>query len=193
MMEEITRRYLAGEAITRLAAEYGVPYSTLRYRLVAIAPPARVRGQKEPISTMDRFMDKAMPEPTSGCWLWLSSAGKHGYGRFYWPPLKRHTTAQRASYFLFKGGIPRGLEVDHICKNPSCVNPDHLRAVTKAVNLAGRRNANGEKTHCKRGHPLAGGNLRVERYGGRRCRACVNHLRHVNSAIRHQKEMKDAV
>jgi HNH endonuclease len=167
-MEQIIPRYQAGEAMARLAREFGVGYQTLRQRLLKIQPPARKRGQHENVSEVDRFWRHTMPEPNSGCWLWL---GKHdernGYGYFFLG--KRWVTAQRAAWMLLRGPIPDRMHVDHVCRNRACVNPDHLEPVTQAVNLSRRVLI---KTHCLRGHPLTEGNLMIEVVNGKQIRRC---------------------
>lgn len=70
------------------------------------------------------FMDKWIPEPFSGCWLWTGAITKSGYGRF--AINRKSQVASRASWLLFKGNIPDGLFVLHRCDTPACVNPDHL-------------------------------------------------------------------
>lgn len=75
-----------------------------------------------------------------GCWIWTGGKRKAGYGTFAvkngqnWS----QTTAHRAAYLFEVGPIPSGLEIDHLCKNRSCVRPDHLEPVTSAVNKARR-------------------------------------------------------
>jgi hypothetical protein len=108
-----------------------------------------------------------------GCWYWLGSFFRDGYGRFKHGG--RDDVAHRVSYELAKGPIPDWLELDHLCRNRGCVNPAHLEAVTGRVNvLRGETivRTNAEKTHCSKGHPLSGDNLFIRRDGRRRCRTC---------------------
>lgn len=82
--------------------------------------------------------------------------------------------AHRFSYQLYKGNIPKNLVIDHLCKNPSCVNPDHLEAVTNRENiLRGISPAaiNSKKTHCPKGHKLSGDNVYIYR-NSRWCKKC---------------------
>ena len=71
-----------------------------------------------------------------GHWLWHGSVNPVGHGQ--WHPHSGHLMnhAHRASYELFKGNIPEGLVIDHLCKIRQCVNPEHLEAVTQRVNLS---------------------------------------------------------
>jgi hypothetical protein len=115
----------------------------------------------------------SMPEPNSGCWLWMSHVDRQGYGRF--GHKRGWRSAYRASYEAFKGEIPAGLIIDHLCRVPSCVNPDHLEVVTPRTNaLRGISFSaiNAAKTHCAKGHPFTGDNLHVGPTGRRFCRAC---------------------
>lgn len=73
-----------------------------------------------------------VPEPNSGCWLWLgrvNESSNNGYG-YYGPSL-----AHVISYVAFRGCIPDDFELDHLCRVRSCVNPWHLELVTKVVNI----------------------------------------------------------
>lgn len=114
-----------------------------------------------------------------GCWQWVGAQWKLGYGKFTEPGTQRRVGAHRWGYERFVGPIPDGLELDHLCRNPSCVNPSHLEPVTHLENV--RRGISGEvnggrqrsKTHCPRGHEYTAANTYYRRDGNaRNCRAC---------------------
>jgi hypothetical protein len=69
------------------------------------------------------------------CWIWLGAKRPTGYGVVYVPDGQTTTSAHRVAYVLSGGVIPDGLHVDHLCRNPSCVNPDHLEPVTPRENV----------------------------------------------------------
>jgi hypothetical protein len=106
-----------------------------------------------------------------GCWLWTAQHDRAGYAQFYLTSLRRSVGAHRFAYELLVGPIPDGLVIDHLCRNPGCVNPGHLEPVTNAENI--RRGLAGRlKTHCPKGHPLDGSNVYLRRNGTRYCRRC---------------------
>src|SRR3990167_3190147 len=92
------------------------------------------------------------------CWPWPFSKFKLGYGRI------RHNNkiylAHIVSYESKNGKIPIGLELDHLCRNTYCWNPNHLEAVTHQINIARGINANSLKTHCKNQHEYTFTNTR---------------------------------
>jgi len=109
-----------------------------------------------------------IPEPNTGCLLWLGSMNYKGYGTL------RGSLAHRVFYADAHGPIPPGLEINHRCQQRSCVNVTHLEAVTHTANIA---YSVVKRTHCKRGHELSGDNLFVypstsPQAGARRCWAC---------------------
>lgn len=102
----------------------------------------------------DRFWDKV--EVGDGCWEYLPSKGK-GYGRFSVRG-KAHPAHRVVWWLLEKPEIPEGFVLDHLCSNPSCVNPGHLEAVSAWENiLRGTSPAaiNAAKERCPKGHPYA--------------------------------------
>lgn len=103
----------------------------------------------------DRFSTKYIIDQVSGCWNWTASKhlgyGQIGAGRRPSKPLFAH----RVSFELHKGPIPADLVVDHMCRNRACVNPDHLRLLTRGDNvLCGDTlsAANAAKMECINGH-----------------------------------------
>jgi hypothetical protein len=111
-------------------------------------------------SLVERFEAKIEPEPNSGCWIWLGCRDKAGYGRVSVKGLSNLDVenAHRVAYELFRGSIPIGHVIDHLCRNKWCVNPAHLDAVPQRLNLARGVGLpweiNRKKTHCPAGQVI---------------------------------------
>lgn len=73
---------------------------------------------------------------STGCWEWSKWRDRDGYGNIRYGKGSRR--AHRRSYEAFKGPIPKGLVVRHLCDNPPCCNPDHLEVGTNADNVRDR-------------------------------------------------------
>lgn len=80
-----------------------------------------------------RFWPK-VDKQTGGCWVWTASKNKKGYGQICVGYGSRLMLAHRFAWELVIGPIPEGMQLDHKCHNPSCVNPDHLRLATNTEN-----------------------------------------------------------
>ncbi|KKN74727.1 hypothetical protein LCGC14_0387690 [marine sediment metagenome] len=128
----------------------------------------------------ERFWSKVDKDSSlNGCWLWTAYVDKDGYGSFCIGNRKMRR-AHRFSYELLVSQIPPQFVIDHLCKTHGCVNPSHMRLVTTSENVYSGDSlwaVNKRKTHCKRGHPLNGGNLYLRHRGNRterHCRTCRN-------------------
>lgn len=116
------------------------------------------------------------------CWTWRGKPSQYGYGRFSIGPRRsnRIALAHVWSYEFANGPVPEGMHIHHNCGNPLCVNPVHLEVITPTGHAAihkfgeatGARNL--AKTHCPKGHPYSGENLRLNSKGRRECRLCAN-------------------
>lgn len=120
---------------------------------------------------MDVFSKVAMGP--NGCIVYTGYVTPEGYGQV----ADNRTTyrAHRLAYAQMVGPIPDGLQLDHLCRNRRCINPNHLEPVTARVNtLRGETRAarNLAKTHCPKGTPLIEGNIVKTKTSGRSCLIC---------------------
>ncbi len=116
-----------------------------------------------------RLLDRCVQE--GDCWVWKGGADR--YGRI--GALGRKWRTHQLAYILLVDDIPGGLQIDHLCRNRLCVNPDHLEAVPQRINLArgfGPWAVNKRKTACLRGHDFTADNTYVNQKGERHCRTC---------------------
>ncbi len=121
-----------------------------------------------------KFMSNV--EKTESCWIWKGSKTNGGYGTFY---TGKTILTHRYSYEMFNGKIPEGLQIDHLCRNRICCNPEHLEVVTPLENS--RRGLSGlhgnyhntYKTQCTNGHEFSPENTYTRPNGKRNCRVCA--------------------
>lgn len=106
----------------------------------------------------------------TNCWIWIGGHNGRGYGRLNFPRSSspRGAYAHRVFYETLVGAIPAGMQLDHLCRTRSCVNPDHLEPVTGAENM---RRAALLRTRCPAGHPYDERNT-YRSTSGRKCRSC---------------------
>lgn len=151
----------------------------------------------------DAFWERVTKVQLTGCWVWRGHIARNRYG--LWSAQRGGKTitvyAHRLAYELTVGAIPKGMVLDHLCLNRTCVNPTHLEPVTHAEN---RRRGNAakvlkdgaafqrNKTHCPQGHPYEGDNLYRRPDGSRQCRACMReHTRLTTNAYARGPRRRD--
>lgn len=96
--------------------------------------PAPSSGRRDQL--FEEIERNVIKDPETGCWLWQkghSGSGRGGgYGRIYYQG--QMVAVHRAVFTLVHGYLHRSQQVDHVCCNRLCVNPDHLQAVTHKQN-----------------------------------------------------------
>lgn len=111
------------------------------------------------------------------CWQWVGAKNHLGYGSIHIDRDTGRRMAHRVVYELIKGAIPEwSTDLDHLCRTPSCVNPDHLEPVTHRENMLRAPwtaiQFQAAKTHCPHGHEYTDENTYRKRNGARECRTC---------------------
>ena len=128
---------------------------------------------------IERFSKNLKHLPSSDCWEWCGPKDKDGYATLVKIGSRKDSSRKqvrlhRWMYEFFVEPIPSGLVIDHLCRNRACQNPFHMEPVTQAVNT--KRGARATATHCHKGHPLSGPNVRFGKvpngWVNRICRTC---------------------
>lgn len=134
---------------------------------------AKVASRIRDRPAIQRFIEKFTVLP-NGCWRWDGAQTSLGYGGFSIGV--KMIQAYRWAYEYWVGPISEDEELDHLCRYPSCVNPDHTEAVSHVENTCRGRNAQREKTHCPQGHPYDTENTKMSWAKGqprRHCKTCL--------------------
>ena len=144
------------------------------------------------ITLPSRIWNQVQPTPDS-CWFWLGPKHTHGYGLTTIDGRTRY--AHRVMYENAIGPIPSGLQIDHLCEEKSCVNPEHLEAVTpyeNCVRSEGTAKRGATQTHCKRGHEFTAENTYRPSTHPRRkeCRTCK---RNRTNAYKKRRRLADKI
>lgn len=125
--------------------------------------------------TLAEYLRKRSISDASGCIIWRGTTTKGGYGTCHHISAdgrRLHTTAHRAAYIDAFGPVPKGTEIDHLCKNTLCINTQHLEAVTHLENV--RRSVKSNQTHCVHGHKFTKANTYLKKCDRTRvCRQCA--------------------
>lgn len=127
------------------------------------------------VPVVDRILGRVTVTPF-GCWE-FTGATTNGYGVVGLGGRSAGTAqCHRVMYRELVGPVPEGLDLDHLCRNHLCCNPEHLEPVTRRENVRRGRRRPGyalAETHCKRGHEFVPENTKTNSStGGRICRAC---------------------
>lgn len=129
---------------------------------------------RNPLMYQRFILDKSIPEPNTGCRLWLGGVGGRGihqYGVQTIIEFRTNMTAHKVSYLAFKGPMPKGTEAGHKCHVKLCVEAEHVIPLSHQENM--EDTCRTRQTHCKWGHPLSGDNLYTTPDNRRQCRECL--------------------
>lgn len=100
--------------------------------------PRKSFTKKDRARIFNALESKTIPEPNTGCIIWLGACKEKGYGHLYaggGSSRGRFIGAHRAAYILAYGDIPDNTVVMHKCDTPACVNPSHLNLGTQLHNI----------------------------------------------------------
>lgn len=150
-------------------------------RLVRNGDPMRVRDPLRLAPIEEKFWSRV--DFREECWLWTGSKNNIGYGMFQSTP--GINVAHRWSWAYFGNCLPKGLELDHLCRNRACVRPDHLEPVSHRENVlrgVGPSANHAQKTECPRGHKYD--HVSYGKRTTRRCRTCDRVSWHRRQALK---------
>ncbi len=117
-----------------------------------------------------RVMRQVKVNPDNGCWEWQGATNRNGYGWGQGRPGQSYRVMHRVLWEDANNApVPDGLQLDHLCRNRLCCNPQHLEPVDGSTNTIRQDHANRRKTHCPQGHELP---EERNKRGRRVCKTC---------------------
>ena len=128
--------------------------------------------------TLERVLHTKQVTST-GCWIPTQKPLASGYVLFTFDQKKIY--AHRWMYQQMIGSIPGGMQIDHLCRNRPCINPEHLEVVDNFENMMRGNNfaaKQARQTHCKNGHEFTPENTGLSRDGERSCLTCRRKYAH---------------
>ncbi|HGM5043037.1 TPA: HNH endonuclease signature motif containing protein [Stenotrophomonas maltophilia] len=132
--------------------------------------------------TPELAFDARIRKAPNGCWEWTGFIDRKGYG-VLGIGHRKVCKVHRYAYQRFVGPVPDGMQLDHLCRNRCCANPEHLEPVTPQVNVVRGNQARGLAAACQRGHEFSKGNTYINPRGNRECRQCRR-----SAALRHKEK-----
>lgn len=133
----------------------------------------RKKGVYRTIEKVIQVICERSVETSNGCYEWQGSCNEHGYGKIN--IAGKYRKVHVVVYEYCNGFVPKGLELDHKCRNRKCWKGEHLEPTTHKENCLRGISfcaVNSRKTHCSRGHLYEGGNVFITKNGWRVCKIC---------------------
>lgn len=155
-------------------------------------PDGRTEEQRL-VDGYNRIQARVVRGADGECWAWRGPLNTSGYATYAIKGVlgvkTKNFLVHRVMYELLVGPIGEGMELDHLCGNRPCSNPDHLEQVTRQENIRRQR---AKRTHCAKGHPYPEGSEPGKR-GNRRCSICRRASDRASSAKYAEKKKAEHV